>query len=67
MVPIAGSLLAGYRMAGGQQRSWLHILCMTLLTVIIVYVMLEIEHPLAGLIQLGSADQLLVKVRDTMN
>ena len=61
------SLLAGYRMAGGQQRSWLHIAGFTLLTVIIVYVMLDVEYPRAGLIRLESADQLLVKVRDLMN
>ncbi len=61
------SLLAGYRMASGQQRSWLHILGFTLLTVIIVYVMLDVEYPRAGLIRLVSADQLLLKVREAMN
>jgi uncharacterized membrane protein YedE/YeeE len=60
------SLLAGYRMASGQHRSWLHILGFTVLTVIIVYVMLDIEYPRAGLIRLESADQLLVNLRDSM-
>src|SRR5574337_301912 len=36
------SLLAGYRMASGQQRSWIHILGFTLITVIIIYVMLDV-------------------------
>jgi hypothetical protein len=48
-------------MSSGQQRSWLHILGFTVLTVIIVYVMLDVEYPRAGLIRLESADQLLVK------
>lgn len=61
------SLLAGYRMSSGQQRSWLHILGFTLLTVIIVYVMLDVEYPRTGLIRLESADQLLLKVREAMN
>jgi len=61
------SLLAGFRMSSGQQRSWLHILGFTVLTVIIVYVMLDVEYPRAGLIRLESADQLLVKLRASMN
>jgi hypothetical protein len=60
------SLLAGYRMAGGQQRSWLHLLVFTVITVIIVYVMLDIEYPRSGLIRLESGDQLLVDVRQAM-
>jgi hypothetical protein len=60
------SLLAGFRMSSGQHRSWLHILGFTVLTVIIVYVMLDVEYPRAGLIRLESADQLLVNLRENM-
>jgi len=60
------SLLAGFRMSSGQHRSWLHILGFTVLTVIIVYVMLDVEYPRAGLIRLESADQFLVNLRDHM-
>jgi hypothetical protein len=60
------SLLAGFRMSSGQHRSWLHILGFTVLTVIIVYVMLDVEYPRAGLIRLESADQVLVNLRDHM-
>ena len=52
------SLLAGYRTALGT-RSWLHIFCFTMSTVIIVYVMLHVEYPRAGLIRLDAADQLM--------
>jgi hypothetical protein len=61
------SLLAGYRMAGGQQRSWVHIFGFTLITVIVVYVMLDIEYPRTGLFRLEAADQLLVDVRAAMD
>jgi hypothetical protein len=61
------SLLAGFRMSSGQQRSWLHIFGFTVLTVIIVYVMLDVEYPRAGLIRLESADQLLINLREHMN
>ena len=60
------SLLAGFRMSSGQHRSWLHILGFTVLTVIIVYVMLDVEYPRAGLIHLESTDQLLVNLREHM-
>jgi len=60
------SLLAGYRMASGQQRSWLHIFGFTLITVIVVYVMLDIEYPRTGLIRLEAADEVLVKLRKGM-
>jgi uncharacterized membrane protein YedE/YeeE len=60
------SLLAGFRMSSGQHWSWLYILGFTVLTVIIVYVMLDVEYPRAGLIDLESADQLLVNLREHM-
>ena len=60
------ALLAGYRMAGGQHRSWIHIGGFTVITVIIVYVMLDVEYPRAGLIRLEASDQVLVEVRKAM-
>src|SRR6476660_9193440 len=63
---LISALLAGFRMSSGQHRSWLHILGFTVLTVIIVYVMLDVEYPRAGLIRLESADQVLVNLRDHM-
>jgi hypothetical protein len=60
------SLLAGYRMSAGKHRSWLHILGFTVITMIVVYVILDAEYPRAGLIKLELADQVLVDVRATM-
>jgi hypothetical protein len=61
------SLLAGYRMATGQYRSWLHILSFAAITVIIVYVIIDVEYPRVGLIRLQAYDQTLVDVREGMN
>jgi hypothetical protein len=61
------SLLAGYRMASARHRSWLHIFGFTLVTVVVVYAILDIEYLREGLIRLQTADQLLVKVREMMN
>ena len=60
------SLLAGYRMSTGARRSWLHILGFTVITMIIVYVMLDAEYPRYGLIRLETADQVLVDLRTNM-
>ena len=61
------SLLAGYRMASAQNRSWLHILGFTVFSVVVVYVILDLDYLREGLIRLQTADQLLVKARETMN
>jgi len=53
-------------MAIGQHRSWLHILSFAVITVIIVYVIIDVEYPRAGLIRLQAFDQLLVNVREGM-
>lgn len=61
------SLLAGYRMAVGQHRSWLHILSFVLITVVVIYVIIDVEYPRAGLIRLEAFDQVLVDVRGGMD
>ena len=66
-VGLACSLLAGYRMANAQHRSWLHILGFTVITVVVVYVILDLDYLREGLIRLQTADQLLVKAREAMN
>jgi hypothetical protein len=55
----------GYRMASGPHQSWLH-LGFTVITVVIVYVVLDVEYPRTGLIRLETADQLLIKLRQSM-
>ncbi len=61
------SLLAGYRMSNGKYRSWLHIMSFALITVVIVYVIIDVEYPRVGLIRLGDYDQVLIDVRRTMD
>jgi hypothetical protein len=61
------ALLAGYRMASGRHRSWLHVLSFSIMTVVIVYVIIDVEYPRAGLIRLHAFDQMIVDVRNGMN
>jgi hypothetical protein len=60
------SLLAGYRMASAPYRSWLHILGFTLVMVVVVYVIVDLEYLREGLIRIQAADQLLIKAREAM-
>ena len=61
------SLLAGFRMSSAEGVYWLHIFAFIVITVSIVYVIIDIEYPRGGLINLQRADQMLAKVREEMN
>ena len=61
------AVLAGYRMASAQHRSWLHILIFTIITVVVVFVILDLDYLREGLIRLQTADQLLIKTRAAMH
>ena len=52
--------LAGYEMARSELRNWLHLAAFSLVTAIVFYVILDIEYPRLGLIQLSAFDQALV-------
>jgi hypothetical protein len=53
LLALVCSLLAGYEMAVSKQRSWLHLLAFSLVAVITVFVILEIEYPADWLPQRG--------------
>jgi hypothetical protein len=59
------SLFAGYGMAASS-RSWLHILGFTAVTVLTVYVILDIEHPRQGFFRADAYDQVIVDLRENM-
>jgi hypothetical protein len=66
-VALLCAVLAGYRMASAQDRSWLHILIFTVITVVVVFVILDLDYLREGLIRLQEADQLLIETRAAMN
>jgi hypothetical protein len=59
-------LMAGFGMAGRARRSWIHILSFTLITVITVYTILDIEYPRMGLVRLDAFDQVMSDLRSSM-
>lgn len=66
MLALACSLLAGYGMAGGKLRSWIHMLGFSGILTLTFYVILDLEYPRVGLIRIDALDQLLVDVRASM-
>jgi hypothetical protein len=67
-VALASALLGGYTMGTSSRRgSRLHMLTFATVTALTVYVILEIEFPRLGLIQVRDFDKALADVRATMN
>jgi hypothetical protein len=66
LLALVCSLLAGYGMAGRKQRSWMHITAFVVITVITVYVVLEIEYPRMGFVRHDAYDQVLVELGRSM-
>jgi hypothetical protein len=66
LVALASALLAGYGMAGGKSRRWLHVIGFALVIGLTVYVILDIEFPRYGLIRVDAFDQALVDLLKSM-
>ncbi|HEV8217978.1 MAG TPA: hypothetical protein VGP95_19135 [Gemmatimonadaceae bacterium] len=66
LTALAAALLAGFAIAGGEQRDWIHRLGVATVISLAVYVILEMEFPRLGLIRVRSADQALIDLRATM-
>ena len=65
-VALASALLAGYDMAGGKSRNWLHMVGFAAVLAMAVYVILDIEFPRLGFIRVDAFDQALVELRQSM-
>lgn len=63
---LACSLLAGYAMAGGIARSWVHLIGFAAIIAITIYIIVDMEYPRIGLIRIDAADQVLVDLRASM-
>jgi hypothetical protein len=66
VLTLISALLAGYSMAAAKTRSWVHMLGFALVMAAAVYIILDLEHPRLGLINIHSADQVLVELRQSM-
>jgi len=66
VVSLVCSFLAGFDAAGRKARSWVHTLGFAAILAVTFYVILDLDHPRAGLIRLTSVDQVLVELRGSM-
>jgi hypothetical protein len=64
LLALLSALLAGYSMACSKNR--IHMLVFAAILSITVFVILDLEYPRLGLIQISDADQVLVEVRQGM-
>jgi hypothetical protein len=65
ILAFASSLVAGYGMTS-RKRSWIHIVCFALITATTIFVILDLEYPRLGLIQIQRADGLLQDLLQSM-
>ncbi len=63
LLSLLGALLAGFAMSPQTKRSALHTILFALAISISVYVVLDLEYPRAGLINLKDMDQAIVQLR----
>ena len=63
---LVSSLLVGYGMAGSKARNWLHMLGLSFVMAVSVYVILDLEYPRLGFIRVDDFDQALVDLRESM-
>jgi len=66
VIMLLSCLLAGYGMAGGRGRNWLHILSFIVAMILAIYVTVDLEYPRRGFVRVENYDQLLVDLRAGM-
>ena len=62
----ACALFAGYDMAGRKRLNLLHSVAFALVLAVTVYVIIDLEYPRIGLIQMSNSDRVLVDLRKRM-
>jgi hypothetical protein len=66
VLSLAGALFAGYSMAGGKSRNWLHMLGFAAVMAATVYIIIDLEFPRLGLIRVDAFDQAMADLRTSM-
>jgi hypothetical protein len=66
VLTLIGSLFAGYSMAAAKRRNWVHMLGFALIMAASIYIIVDLEYPRLGLIQLHASDEVLLELRQSM-
>jgi hypothetical protein len=63
---LASSVLAGYGVSVSKARNWIPMVSFAAATALVLYVILDLEYPRLGLIQVTNFDRVLVELRESM-
>lgn len=66
VLSLASALFAGYSMAGGKSRHWLHTFGFATVIAAAVYIIIDLEFPRLGLIRVDLFDQAMADLRTGM-
>ena len=66
ILALTSALVAGYGMTGGKSHSWIHIIGFSAITAATIYVILDLEYPRLGLIQIEHTDSALIDLLKIM-
>jgi len=66
VLAIVSGLLIGYNMSANQQRYFYHIVLFCLIISSVIYVILDLEYPRLGLIQIDEHNRVLIEVLESM-
>jgi hypothetical protein len=66
-IALSSGIVAGYAMAKRRKRSWLHMFLYAACIAVTVYTVTDLDYPRSGLIRLGSADNALEQLRDSIH
>jgi hypothetical protein len=67
VLSMMGSLLIGYEMSSDKDKKWLHMIVFSGVMTIAVYVIIDLEFPRMGLLQVQSADHILMDLRKSFS
>jgi hypothetical protein len=66
LLSLACGFLVGYEMGASVSRSWPHVVVLSILLSLTLYVILDFEYPRLGLIRIDDFDQFIIQVRAAM-
>jgi phosphotransferase system glucose/maltose/N-acetylglucosamine-specific IIC component len=65
-VAVLGAMLAGYAMEQRKKRSMFHMVLYAAAIAVTLYAILDLDYPRSGLIKIDTADELLLRLRDSI-
>ena len=66
ILALGAALLAGFAMSKNKSPSWAHTISFAAVMALTIYVIVDIEYPRFGLINVSGADRVLVELRESL-